>query len=190
MPDRRPDDMMLVREGAEAFHPAIDYGEESLDQYVQRLGLAVGHLSALIEQARAAERRLPIDLTEFEQTDSSGNATFQVYQVGAGFLFELEYVVVECATFDAASPRTPAAPFTSAACWLGLFQSTNPIAVSQGEMIDFTPTTAGAQAIPNVAEYDPPRVIRSQQFLVCKVVSGPTSQRLSVHFGGHLRANG
>ncbi len=195
MADPRPvvDTLLTEGLGADAFYD--DDQGLTVGQFNQRLDFATRHLEALIEQGRAEQRLLPVDVVEFENLDGSGNATFQVYQVGAGLLLEISYFVVEVATFDVTNARTPANAFSSATFWMGFFSSPNQKDCAQGGMIDFLPTVDNAQGIPAVLPvqgggYFPPRLVRSQQNIVCKVVSGPASQRMSVRMGGWLRQNG
>jgi hypothetical protein len=163
--------------------PPVPIPAEQWWAYIDDLGR---HIESLAQAVRAPKRRLPVDAVAFGNTNSSGNVTFPVYQVGAGFYFHLERLTVEAATFDATSARTPAAPYSNASFWLGMFISPNPLAVSQGGMFDFLPTTAGAQGLPDTADYEPAVTVRSQDYIVCDVHVGPASQRISVHFQGWL----
>lgn len=157
-------------------------------QFVTTLGNYTERLEALIALARQPERDIPLAASQGAQLNSNGAATFQVYEVAAGFDFYLTRCVVEAATFDATTPYTPASPYSHADFWLGLFRSPNPRDVDQGQLIDFTPTTDGQQGLPNVAEYTQPGpLIRGGQFLVCYVTGGPASRRVSVNYEGYIR---
>lgn len=185
MADPRPDVDVLLTEGLgdQAFY--TNERELTEGHFNQRLDLAIHHLGSLIEDARTQTRYLPVDEVTNANIDSDGNATFPVYQVGAGFLLEIGYFVIE---FDG---YTPAAPYSQAGFYLEMRSSPNPNAAGTlGSLIDFLPVTNGLQAIPAVAGYTQPRLVRSQQWVVCKIVLGPASKRCSVRMGAWLRSNG
>ena len=99
--------------------------------------------------------------------------------------------MVECATFDTTSPRTPAAPYTNASFWMGFFDSDNPKSVGQGQLFDFIPVTSGGQGIPAVADYPADEggpLIEEGNYIVCDCHSGPASQRLTVSYQGYAVA--
>jgi hypothetical protein len=165
--------------------------EEVLLAEVERLSVAIGNLENAI---RSPKRHLPVTNTASGNTTAAGVLVLPVYQVGQGFIFHLVRLNVECATFDATNPRTPAAPYANAACWLGMFESPNPNAVGQGWMFDFLPTVAGGQVLPAVAEYPNGDqasggvAISGGNYIVLNLAGGPASQRISVRYQGWLES--
>lgn len=154
-------------------------------EFNRRLDLSVRHLASLFEQARAERRRQVVISSTAANLDGSGNATFPVYQTAAGFNFFVSRIVVEAAGY------TPASPYSNASFYLGLYSSQNPNSVAQGQLLDFTPTLAAAQGIPNVADYladESGPMVQGQHYLVCNVVSGPASKILTVRYQGYLLA--
>lgn len=143
--------------------------------------------AAVIEHDRAAKRRMPVNVSQGGATDGSGNLTMPVYEVGAGFLLSVRRIVVECNTFVGGTKYTPAAPYSAATFWLGVFQSQNPLNVAQGSLLDFAPTLAGAQGIPNVAAYDEDAMfIQGQHYLVVQLTSGPSLANVTVRMQGWI----
>ncbi len=145
-------------------------------------------LAVLARNIRAPKRLIPVAGVAAGNTDDDGFVTFPVYQCGEGFYFHLERLNVEAATFDTTTPRTPASPFTAADFWAGFFISTDPRSVAQGQMFDFIPTTAAAQGLPAVAEYQEHTgpLARSGEFIVCYMEEGPSNQRITVRYQGSL----
>lgn len=177
---------------ADLYHP-LERGSEhyapgpvfSANELAEMFGALVQRINFLIERMNRPMARQPVSGNTTAQLDGSGNnQPFLVYSVAPGTLFELTNITAEIATFDATNPRTPAAPYSNADFWLGLFVSGSPDSVAQGQLIDFTPTTDGAQGIPNVASYSPPHLIRGGEHLLCYVATGPASQRLSIRYEG------
>lgn len=191
MPDPRVEQPVRPT-GEGVYYPLVEEGSETdLLENVRRLTLAVANLENAI---RSPKRHRPVVDTAQKMTDSSGNAVIPVYQVSQGELFHLTRVVVECATFDATSPRTPAAPYSNASAWFGLFSTPDQNAVGQGRLIDFMPVTAGGQLVPAVAEYPNAdgegggALVRAGNWLVLWMKSGPASQRVSVNYQGWLES--
>ncbi len=172
----------LIRQGPDGFYPENE--PVGVEDYQATMARISAQLALITDGIRAPKRRLPVDVLAQANTDGSGNVTFPIYQVGAGFdLYVISYTV-EAESF------TPAAPYTNAAFWLGLFVSPNQKAVSQGGMIDFIPTTAGSQGMPAVTQPSGGAswIIRSGNFLVADCHGGPASKRLTVHLDGYLEA--
>lgn len=182
MPDPRVQDPTRPRGPGVHYSDVPPTDEDELVRQVNALASAVYN----VEQAiRAPKRELPLSGSTQANTNSSGNVTFPIIQAGAGLYLYIERLFVEAATFDASGAYTPAAPYSNASFWLGIFVSGNSNDVDQGQMVDFLPTTAGAQGIPDVADYFPPILVRSGEYLVCDVHTGPTSKRLSVRYQGY-----
>lgn len=151
-------------------------------QELRALVAAVHNLEVALRQPK---RPLPVAGVTAETLDSSGNAVIPIYQVGAGFYFNLTRCCIE------AEGYTPGAPYVSATSWLTLAFSTdqtgNP---AQGQVFDFAPATAGAQFLPNAADYQDPDtgpLGRSGEWLVCRVSGGPASKRITIRYQGLLR---
>ncbi len=150
----------------------------SLEAQVQTLAAAILNLEQAIRSPRIVQH---VDNVQAATTNSSGNVVFPVYTVGQGFEFHLQRLLIESDGY------TPAAPYSNASFWLGIFTSSDPAGTpGQGQMIDFLPTTAGAQGIPDVADYDPAQILRTGQTLVCRIVTGPTSKRITARYQGTL----
>ena len=146
-------------------------------------------LDTLVAEARATKRQQAVTGYSQDNLDAeTGAATFVIYTVTDGMLFELTRLVVECATFDVTNPRTPASPYSHADFWLGIFAVENVNAVGQGAMVDFLPTADGAQGIPAVADYHERAgvKVRGGQSLVAYVVAGTAGQRMTIRYEGWL----
>jgi len=184
MPDPRVTDPVRPHE-SDAFYLPDDVPSPVEPQDAGRYLHGLMQLNAeLADRFRREKLDFQWSDTATTQTNASGNATFPIFQAGAGFYVSTNRLVVECATFDASGAVTPAAPFVGG--WLGIFVTDDPTNVSQGQMVDFMPTTAGGQLIPAVAEYGSDTrtgpLVRSGEYLVCAIRSGPVSKRVSVNF--------
>lgn len=142
--------------------------------------------SELAERFRREKVKLPVDVVAQAATDSSGNATFPIYQAGAGFYCSVNRLALESDGY------TPASAFTGGAVIIAVSQTPN--SAAQGQMVDFLPTVAGGQLFPAIGQYanggSPDDVtgilLRSQDFLVCKISAGPVSKTITVHMTGLL----
>lgn len=155
---------------------------EDLHEQVAGIAVAIRNLENTI---RAEKIRRPVVGVTQASTDDEGNVTFPVYQAPAGQNFYASRVVVE------ANGYTPAAPYANANFYLALYASQNPNQVAQGQLLDFTPATDGAQGLPNVSEYpadDGGPLIQGQHYMVCDVVAGPASTRVTVRYQGFVSA--
>lgn len=170
--------------------PGVDWDEQQplepardLEGQIEALSRAVANLAAA---GMAPKRQQYVEGVASHSLDSDGRGVFPIYKVGAGFYFKTHRLCVE------ATGYTPASPYLNANFYLLISTSTDPIAVGQGGLVDFYPTTSGAPAgeiqLPAVAEYSSTAgpLLRNETYLVCTIVGGPASTRITVHYQGLL----
>lgn len=181
MPDPRVE-FPIRPDPADMRRPAFPTPEaEDLIRQVDTLAKAIADLEQAIKAPKLVQ---DVDAIATANTNGSGNVVFPIYTVGQGFRFELGRLLIN------ADGYTPAAPYSNASFWLGIFTSSDPAGTPAiGQMIDFLPTTAGAQGIPDVADYDPAQILRTGQTLVCRIVTGPASTRITARYQGRLIAS-
>lgn len=164
-----------------AFYPN---GAPAPADWTERAAELTRAVASLEQAIRAPRREQKISGVAQDSTNADGDVVFPVYQCFQGFYFDLHRVCVE------SSGHTPAAPYVDADSWLGFYISTDPTSVAQGQLVDFAPTTDGAQMLPVTADYAEKAgpLLRSGEYLVLKIVagSGLASTRITVRFQGVL----
>ncbi len=118
-------------------------------------------------------------------TDVSGNVTINVYENSDGFELNLTSLSLE------ADGYTPAAPYSNASFWAGVYVSADPTNTAQGlgGLVDFTPATAGGAGIPAVTFYpgNAGATLIGHEWLVVDMNAGPPSKLIVVRFEGIVR---
>lgn len=155
---------------------------EKLGEEIEGLGRAVATLT---------EPDAPTGVAS-GNTNADGNAFVPIYFAADGMQFRLHRAVIECQGY------TPAAPYTNAAAWIGIYALDQQQAPStftaigdqlQGALKDLAPSTVGGPIFPAVFTDNSMQAaeVRGPRGLVLVVVGGPASKRVTVNFQGSLR---
>jgi hypothetical protein len=114
-----------------------------------------------------------------DKTNASGTLNMRIYDVPDGMTFFL-YKLIQWA-----DGFTPAAPYSNAAAWSGIFHGQP----SPANLADFAPYTTGGQLFPLTAEWgDGAPEFRQNDTVFFQCNGGPVSTNITILLFGELRS--